>query len=235
MAGASTLLQKITTIEKLLGMVPKRAEPTIPIVTRPRTARGDVLVAIGSSTGGPNALAELLSSWPNDTNVPVVLVQHVDAAFAPGLARWLTERTGRLVKVAREGDRPEPGVFLLAGTNDHLVLRPDLRLGYVREPADLTFRPSVDVFLASALAHWPTPGVAVLLTGMGRDGASAMLALRRAGWATIAQDEATSVIWGMPRAAIELGAASRDLPVSRIGQAVGEEVCQRQGTERVVQ
>jgi two-component system response regulator WspF len=111
---------------------------------------------------------------------------------------------------------------LLAGTNDHLILNEDQRLIYVPEPRDLSFRPSVDVFFGSVAGLWPRPGIAVLLTGIGRDGADGLLELRRMGWHTIAQDQATSVIWGMPRAASEIGAAVEVLPLAKIAPAVIE-------------
>jgi two-component system, chemotaxis family, response regulator WspF len=225
--GAATLLCKIATIEKLLGMSPARAARAPALALRPRAGRHDKLVAIGASTGGPNALVEILSALPDDWNASTVLIQHVDSAFAEGLAHWLATRSGRRVEIARNGQRPERGRVCLAGTDDHLVVGPDLRFLYIAEPRALSFRPSVDVFFASLVAHWPEPGVAVLLTGMGRDGATGLLALRDAGWSTMAQDEKTSVIWGMPRAAVELGAAQKVLPVSEIGAAIVAEVSSR--------
>ena len=223
--GAATLLCKIATIEKLLGMSPAREARSPALALRPRSGHHDRLVAIGSSTGGPNALVEILGALPDDWNASTVLIQHVDSAFAEGLACWLAERSGRRVEIARKGQRPERGRVVLAGTD--LVVGPDLRFLYIEEPRALSYRPSVDVFFASLVAHWHEPGVAVLLTGMGRDGATGLLALRDAGWSTIAQDEKTSVIWGMPRAAVELGAAQKVLPVSEIGAAIIGEVSSR--------
>ncbi len=177
-------------------------------------------MAIGASTGGPNALAEVLADLPKKWNAAVVVIQHVDVAFAPGLARWLREKTGHPVAIVDAGAHPEPGQVLLAGTNDHLVLDSSARFAYTDEPRDHCFRPSVEVFFRSAAAYWSTGGVAVLLTGMGRDGAAGLLSLRQRGWPTIAQDEATSVVFGMPRAAAEVGAAEQVLPVSAIGAAI---------------
>ena len=223
--GGEGLLRKLATVAKLTGKGCGPPPPAFPAATRPLlTLPVESLVAVGASTGGPNALAEILSALPGDWNAAVVMVQHVDAAFAPGLARWLSERSGHRVEVAETGMRPAAGQFLLASTDDHLVLDSGLRLGYQAEPRDHCFRPSVDVFFSSIAAHWPKPGVGVLLTGMGRDGASGLLALRLAGWWTVAQDEVTSVVWGMPRAAIEVGAAAEVLPVTRIGQAVVDRV-----------
>jgi len=219
LSGGDRLLAKIATVGKLTGKGVLRV-PESPAPRRSQPRVEEAIVAIGASTGGPNALAEVLSAFPQGWPTAVVMVQHVDAAFAPGLARWLGERSGHRVEVIEEGDRPEPGRFLLAATNDHLMLGEGLRLRYDDEPRAHCFRPSVDVFFASLAALWPTPGAAALLTGMGRDGAAGLLALRRAGWLTVAQDEATSIVWGMPRAAVELDAADRVLPISAVGAAV---------------
>src|SRR3954464_6899271 len=152
------------------------------------------------------------------------MCQHSDETFASGMANWLGEPTGHRVELAAEGDRPARGRRLLAATNDHMVLTADRRLGYVVEPRDLSYRPSVDLLFASVAAHWPRPGVAALLTGMGRDGAEGLLRLRRRRWQTIAQDEATSVVYGMPRAAVEIGAAAQVLPLAKIAAAIAAHV-----------
>jgi two-component system response regulator WspF len=228
--GAGPLLSKIATVAKLIGKPTGRSDPFLPPVSAPgpRAASGERLVAVGASTGGPNALSEILAALPRGWDVPVVIVQHVDPAFAPGLARWLAERSGHRVAVAEPGARPGAGQIVLAATGDHLVLDAKGRLAYVAEPRALSYRPSVDVFFASAANGWPGTGVAVLLTGMGRDGAKGLNSLHLAGWHTIAQDEETSVVWGMPRAAVELGAADQVLPVSRIGPAIVEQVRDRE-------
>ncbi len=119
-----------------------------------------------------------------------------------------------------EGHRPAVGEVLLAVTDDHVVLGEDRRLHYSPEPKSACYRPSVDVFFQSVARNWPRPGVAALLTGMFHDGARGMLALRRRGWRTIAQDEASSVVWGMPRAAVELGAAEEVLHIDHIAARI---------------
>jgi two-component system response regulator WspF len=230
LAGARMLLDKIATVAKLVGLAPR---PRIAAVDPPPSpVRSEVdpswpLVLIGSSTGGPAALAEILAGLPDSPDYATVIVQHVDPAFAPGLARWLRERTGRRVELVEPGDRPLPGRVLLASTDDHLILDESRSLRYVAEPAEVHYRPSVDVFFRSVAGRWPEPGAAALLTGMGKDGAAGLLALRRAGWLTIAQDEASSVIWGMPGAAVQIGAADRVLPVSEIARAITERVRDR--------
>lgn len=214
MHGARGLAEKISIVSKLVGSTPPAAQQASSGAALPR------LLVIGASTGGPKALCELLLPLPAAWNVATVIVQHVDATFAAGLASWLADRTGKPVRVATPGDIPRAGDFLLAGTNDHLVLTPTRTLDYTAEPHHIFFRPSVDVFFESVAHSWPRPGTAVILTGMGRDGAAGLLALRQKGWKTIAQDEVTSVVWSMPKAAIEGGAASDVLPISRIPAAI---------------
>jgi two-component system response regulator WspF len=177
------------------------------------------LAAAGASTGGPEAVAQVLEALPREFPAAVVVCQHLGSEFAPGLATWLQRRSRLTVRLAREGDEPRSGVVLLAGADDHLRLRADGCLGYVAEPVECPYRPSVDVLFTS-LAAWPTPGAAVLLTGMGSDGARGLAQLRAAGWRTFAQDQASSVVYGMPRAAVEMGSADAVLPLASIGAAL---------------
>jgi two-component system response regulator WspF len=174
------------------------------------------LVAIGASAGGPAALAAVLGSLPGDFGAPIVIVQHVDKAFAQGMAEWLDGQSPLPVRIALDGDRPRAGEALLAATNDHLLLTRGGSLRYTREPAETPYRPSVDVFFQSIVAHWEGEAAGVLLTGMGRDGAVGLKAMRAKGYETIAQDEATSAVYGMPKAAAALGAARRILALERI-------------------
>ena len=208
-------LHKIDTVAKLVGT--RRFIPSADtfsdtwIITR-----RERLVAIGASAGGPAALTAVLSGLPKNFPAAVVIVQHVDERFAKGLADWLSRDSALPVRMAKEGDRPTPGSVLLAGTNDHLRFVSAERLGYTSEPSDQAYRPSVDVFFASVCAHWPGEAVGVLLTGMGRDGAQGLKTLRDQGHYTIAQDQATSTVYGMPKAAASLGAAVDILPLERI-------------------
>jgi two-component system response regulator WspF len=211
------LLKRIEAIGRLSGpstLSPQgHARPGLPRDLPP-------LVVIGSSTGGPKALATVLSGLPDDIGAAIIIVQHVGGEFSEGLAGWLKAQTPLDVSLATRGRQPAGSAVLLAGSNDHLILSPDLTLTYTKEPSNIPFRPSVDVFFKSVAQHWPLKGVAVLLTGMGRDGAEGLAALRRAGWYTIAQDEATSVVYGMPRAARDLGAAVDILPIDRVAPAI---------------
>jgi two-component system response regulator WspF len=215
-AGAAPLLAKIEIIGKLI----RDSARASAVAARPAAAslrtRPQQLVAIGASAGGPAALATLLRGLPEDFPAAVVIVQHVDEQFATGMAQWLGQHSVLPVQVAREGDRPTRGVVLLAATNDHLRLVTSERLGYTPIPQEYAYRPSVDVFFQSACALWPGDIVGVLLTGMGRDGALGLKALRDQGHHTIAQDQASCAVYGMPRAAIALGAAVDVLPIDAI-------------------
>jgi two-component system response regulator WspF len=178
------------------------------------------LLAVGASTGGPEAVAQVLAALAPAPPGPVAVVQHIAPDFAAGFVGWLHGRTRLPVRLARDGDPPEVGQVYIAGSDDHLTLRPDRRFAYTPEPKAYPYRPSVDVLFESLASAWPRPGVAVLLTGMGSDGARGLAALKRRGWHTVAQDQATCVVYGMPRAAAELGAAAQVLPLPQIGPAV---------------
>jgi two-component system response regulator WspF len=216
LAGLDEVARRLRTAGRL---VTNRTEAG-PAQVDPAGASAAPLVAVGASTGGPAAVARVLASLPADLPAGVVVVQHVDAQFAPNLVAWLDGQTPLAVRLAKPGDRPSPGVVSVTGSNDDLALTADLRFA-VRRPRDGTFyHPSVDVFFESVAAFWPTKGVAALLTGIGRDGAEGLLALRRKGWHTLAQDEQSSVVFGMPKAAAELKAAAEILPIDGIGMAI---------------
>jgi two-component system response regulator WspF len=187
-------------------------------------ARLHPVLALGASTGGPDALARILKILPAGFPAAVIIVQHIAAEFAPGLATWLQGQCALPVRLARDGDELKPGEVLVAGTDDHLVLGRDRRLNYTADPVDYPYRPSVDVFFNSLAAAWPRPGVAVLLTGMGTDGARGLLHLRQLGWHTITQDQASCVVAGMPRAAADLRAACQVLPLAEIPEAILDQI-----------
>lgn len=221
-AGAAPLLAKIAMLGRLTGRAKSRAlDALVPgAPDRADAAGAPPLVAIGASTGGPAALMRILGRLPRSVPAALVIVQHVDEHFAPGLAAWLSRETGHDVTIARAGERPTQGVVTMASTNDHLVLTRDAGFAYTTHPADYAYRPSVDVFFHSLVHAWAGPIVAVLLTGMGSDGAQGLLTLRRSGWHTIAQDQATSVVYGMPKAAAALRAAVDILPLDQIAPAI---------------
>ena len=207
------LLIKVARIGKLMKISstftkkPKESANSSPIVTGNKFSSILPLVAIGSSTGGPKALAKILSQLPANFAAAVAIVQHVDAQFSEGFVDWLKQQCALPVRIAVAGDRLEKGTVLVAGTNDHLYLQSDLTLAYTQHPINYPYRPSVDVFFKSLAQHWNRKGTAILLTGMGKDGAEGLSALRSKGWHTIAQDQQSCVVYGMPKAAVELNAA----------------------------
>ncbi len=216
LANTAPLLAKIDLMGRYItGMSrPATAPPLSATPTAPQ------LVAIGASAGGPAALAAVLARLPKHFPAAVVIIQHVDTQFAAALADWLKEQSALPVRLAVEGDRPMAGSVLLAGTNDHLQFVDAHRLGYTPHPLDYVYRPSVNVFFESVAQHWTGGAVAVLLTGMGRDGAQGLKVLRDAGTHTIAQDQATSAVYGMPKAAAQLHAAVEVLPLDQIAPAL---------------
>lgn len=228
LAGMDDATRRLKTAAKLVTQSPDPAPPARAVSTLPSMP----LVAIGASTGGPSAVAAVLSALPSAFDAAVVVVQHVDAQFAPDLVTWLGGHTSLSVAMAAAGARPKPGAVAVTGSNDDLVVTAGFEFAY-RQPRDGTFyHPSVDVFFESLAAYWPGPGVAVLLTGIGRDGADGLLALRRKGWHTIAQDERSSVVYGMPRAAAEINAAVEILPVAAVGTAIVRALEQRAAAKR---
>jgi two-component system chemotaxis response regulator CheB len=180
------------------------------------------VIGIGVSTGGPSALIDVLSALPTSFPIPILLVIHIAEPFGIALADWLTSQTKVAVRYARHGEtlaRDGGALVLMAPPNKHLVAR-DGRVFLTDEAQRHSCRPSVDVLFASIAADYGDRCAACLLTGMGKDGAEGLLAVRRAGGATIAQDEATSVVYGMPREAALLGAAEAVLPLDAIGPAL---------------
>lgn len=225
--GAQALLAKVATIEALLHGRPRSRTPHGAKLgrARPASVRGK-LVALGASAGGPAALAAVLSTLPREFAAAILVVQHLDAHFVEGFSGWLQSQCRIPVRLAEQGDRPESGVAFIAGRDQHLLLGESGRLGYSRIPEEASYRPSVDQLLSSVSRHWTGEAAGVLLTGMGRDGAIGLLEMRRRGWLTVAQNEATSAVYGMPKAAVEIQAASEILPLEKIAPRLLEWVAQ---------
>lgn len=223
--GGTELLRKIERIGFLIDKISsasKKERQDVFIKPSKITQNAAPLLVIGSSTGGPKALAQIISHFSKKISFATVIIQHVDEKFANSLAQWLTAQTSHSVQVAKDGATLSPGTILLAGKNDHLTITKSLALHYTENPKENPYRPSVDVFFKSAALHWPVKSIAVLLTGMGSDGALGMKSLQDSGWLTIAQQEDTCVVYGMPKAAIELGAATSVLPLEEIGPSIIE-------------
>ena len=212
---------RLETVSRLdLAAAVGEAKPAVAAL-----ARSCALVAIGASTGGPAAIVSILKALPETFSIPILLVIHVDEPFGHAMAGWLNEVSPLRVAYAVDGEPVPPvgqGRVLMAPPGSHLVVdREVLRL--TKTPERHSCRPSVDVLFESLTPRAPSV-LACLLTGMGRDGAQGLLALRRAGATTVAQDEATSVVYGMPREAVLLGAADKVLPLSEIAG----ELCTRE-------
>lgn len=189
------------------------AEP--PVARRP--AKGYSLVGIVSSTGGPQALVQLLGSLGKDFPLPILLVQHITASFLEGFVSWLSGVTPFKVRIAHGGDVPEPGTVYVPPADRHLALRGG-KLELVDSPPLHSQKPSGSVLLSSLAKDLGRRAIGVVLTGMGSDGADGMAELHKAGGHTIAEDESTCVVFGMPAAAAKLGAVKDMLPLPRIAQ-----------------
>jgi two-component system chemotaxis response regulator CheB len=178
-------------------------------------------VAIGASTGGPAALREFLEEVPADAPVGFVVVQHIASGFELGLADWLNKEFPFDVRLARDGEILRKGSLRLAPGGSHLRLEAGgvLRLD-TQSPARRGHRPSVDDLFFSCAESCPREVAGVILTGMGSDGVDGLLALRKAGGLTMAQDEASSIVFGMPRVALERGAADIALPPRALAHAL---------------
>ena len=222
--GAEPLIQKLRTVARLVvANGPRGKAASVHAEAQAANTSRFPVVAIGASTGGPQALAEILSHLPAEFPAVVLIVQHVDEQFTPGLAAWLQHYSKLTVSIARQGELLLPGGVWLAGTKQNLTYQNGSVL-YKAAAQDAVHCPSIDaLFFSLAFTHAqpsPVPRVGVLLTGMGRDGAAGLLALRKSGALTIAQDAATSVVYGMPKAAVELGAALEILPLSAVGPRI---------------
>lgn len=218
--GGDELKRKIVNIVRLSGAPTNPAPTATDDPLRQPPAKTPPILAIGSSTGGPQALSTLLAGLSAPIDYSVVVVQHLDKLFVPGLVDWLAYVTKLPVHQIEPGLPPVTGSVGVASTADHLVLTNQGDFQYVRQPADHIHRPSVDVLFHSLAKTSAQPGVATLLTGMGRDGAAGMKALHDRGWKTIVQDQPSSIVWGMPGAAVKLGAVDHVLPLVDIGPQI---------------
>jgi two-component system chemotaxis response regulator CheB len=187
------------------------------------------VIALGASTGGPGALVEVIGALPPGLRITTLVVLHIDAAFTSAFADWLGVQTSRAVRVAQDRDPVSgpPGRVLFAPSGRHLVVDRGL-VRLTSEPARHHCQPSIDTLFESIALAYRASSAAGLLTGMGRDGAAGLLAIRRAGGFTIAQDEATSIVYGMPREAVACGAAERVLPLHEIGPALEARVARNE-------
>ena len=178
------------------------------------------VVGIGASLGGPRALSQVLRGLPKSFPAPICVVQHISAGFTAGLATWLAAECELIVKEAKQGDVVEPGRVFVAPSGAHLTVGDNDRIVLDHGPPLDGFKPSVTTLFSSMARTYGSRAIGVILTGMGRDGAVGLRELRGAGGRTIAQDEASCVVYGMPRAASESGAVEKTLPLEEIPSAL---------------
>ena len=226
-------IRVITHLRARCGLGSPRVDAAPASVIDPVPAGPCRLIAIGASTGGPGAIVEVLRGLSPKLRAPVLLVLHINEPFGSAFADWLDAQTPRRVAFARDGEpvADVAGRVALAPPGHHLVVRHG-RLHLTQTPERHSCRPSVDVLFESVASDCGASAAGCLLTGMGRDGAAGLLAMRRAGGSTNAQDEATSVIYGMPREAALLGAAMHVLPLPDIGPALSSLASANGGTRR---
>ena len=219
-----TLAQKVRAAASAASRLSKPRLPSGGIAARPLQSLGGSngrVVLIGASTGGTEAIRQVLQAMPTDCP-PIVAVQHIPAAFSKSFAERLDQLCRIRVREAQNGDRLEPGLALIAPGDFHLVMRAatPLQVQLKQGPRVCYQRPSVDVLFHSAAQLCGSRAIGVILTGMGNDGAAGLLALRKSGAHTIAEDETTCVVYGMPAEAARLGAARQVLPLYRIGEGI---------------
>jgi two-component system chemotaxis response regulator CheB len=177
------------------------------------------LVAIGASTGGPSALLTVLGSLPADLPVPVLIAQHIAEGFVPGLVTWMDAGCKLSIRVAEDGMKVEPGVAYFAPTGANMVVSRNT-VRFQPPSHGQLYIPSADTLFDSVARSHGKRAVGVILTGMGADGAAGLKLMRNAGAATIAQNEETCTVFGMPKEAIDIGAAERVLALSAIAEAI---------------
>lgn len=191
--------------------------------SRARPGGGKQLIAIAASTGGPAALQLVLPHLPSDLSAGLVIVQHISAGFTQALAERLNDLSQIRVKEAEDGELITPGIALISPAEIHLTVarrEAGLVVRLIAEPANALHRPSADVLFDSIASGCAAETCAVILTGMGDDGALGLRAIREAGGYTIAQDEASSLIYGMPRRAVELNGVDVSLPLEQIAAEI---------------
>lgn len=221
--GKSVLISKIKNIINIItktdpieSVLPKKVPPNISF----KPTGDESIIAIGASTGGPQVLVEILSLLPKNLPVPILVVQHVDENFAEGFAKWLSRFTTLNVEIAKNNTLIQKGCVYIASTEDHMILEEDNRLKYVKEPIETVYRPSIDVLFKNLAKNYSRKGIAILLTGMGQDGADGILSLKKKGWLTIAQNKESCIVYGMPKAAFDLNAAVCILNPQEISQVI---------------
>jgi two-component system chemotaxis response regulator CheB len=180
----------------------------------------DKIVAVVASTGGPQALLEILKRLPEDFPCGIVIVQHITSGFLLGLVDWLNKECKIKVKIGEDSEEIQPGVAYMAPDNLQMRVEESGKISLSNEPAQGGHKPSGDVLLESVARTYGKGGVAAILTGMGRDGAMGMKAIKQCYGKTIAQNEKSCVVFGMPKAAVEMNVIDKVLPLESIAEEI---------------
>jgi len=210
------LLKKIKTVKKLLG---NKSNDDIHKV---KSKKIDFkLVLIGTSTGGPKAISQILQKLPSKINGSLIIIQHLDKSFSKELVEWLSRFSQINLQIPKSSNNIEKGKIYIVTGDEHLSLI-DNKFYYSKEPKNLHYKPSIDKFFESISNYDILKGVAIILTGMGNDGTKGLISLKKKGWITIAQDEYTSTVFGMPKSAIESTAVTYILGINEISDYIAK-------------
>ncbi len=174
------------------------------------------VVAVGASAGGPAALHQIFSHLDRDFSLPIVVTQHITPGFVDGMVRWLDDASELKVKVAEHGEPLRDGVVYMAADEHHLTIAPNRTIALSDEPLVAGHRPSATMLFKSVAKTYGAGALAIILTGMGKDGVDGLAAIRKAGGTVIAQDEKSSAVFGMPKAAIDAGCTDEVVPLDGI-------------------
>lgn len=222
--SGETLIAKIKFLTSARVMdqslVKFRHERSIVDLKAPKKKVSDKIVAIVASTGGPQALLKILQRLPEDFPCGIVIVQHITSGFLSGLVDWLAKECNIQVKIGEDSEEIRPGVAYIAPDSFHMRVKEGGKISLSNEPANNGHRPSGDVLLESVAKTYGKGGVAAILTGMGRDGAMGMKAIKQSQGITVAQNEESCVVFGMPNAAIEMKVIDKVLPLERIAEEI---------------
>ncbi len=197
-----------------------RPERSVADLKASKKKASDEIVAIVASTGGPQALLKILQRLPEDFPCGIVIVQHITTGFLSGLVDWLAKECRIRVKIGEDSEEIRPGIAYIAPDNFHMKVKEGGKLSLSDEPANNGHKPSGDVLLESVAKIYGKRSVAAILTGMGRDGAMGMKAVKQSLGMTIAQNEKSCVVFGMPNAAIEMKAIDKVLPLEKIAEEI---------------
>lgn len=211
------LLHSMAAVGLVRRRPPRAARP-------PRARRGARVVAIGASTGGPATLRAMFAALPAGLDAPVLVTQHISSGFSDGMVNWWNAAGPLRAKIAEDGEQLAPGTIYVAPDDRHLTISPALAIAISDAPPSGGHRPSASVMFRSAAERFGAGTLAVILTGMGRDGVDGLAEVRRAGGRVYAQDEASCAVFGMPKAAIDAGLADFILPPDAISRHIADAV-----------